>query len=118
MKRIIPLILCLLLLVACADKPEEPADKTRTPQSEKTEAPAPKPTRNPEAPSPSPFAPPFPFTHENYPRVDGSTATIPLIAAVESVLLGKPRSEITVNVRKTSGAYTALANSEADLLLV
>ena len=120
MKRIIPLILCLLLLAACAEKTEAPADKTRTPQSEKTEAPTPKPTPETENPSPppSPFVPPYPFTEENYPRVDGSTATIPLIAAVESVMLEKPRSEIAVNVRKTSGAYTALATGEADILLV
>ena len=60
----------------------------------------------------------FPFTEENYPRVDGSTATIPLIEAVECTLLGKARTEVTVNVSKTSGAYEALANNQADVLLV
>ena len=88
MKRFLPLMLCLLILAACADA----SDAARKP--------------------------PFTFTAENYPRVDGSTAAIPLIGAVESVLLNKSRSEITVNVRKTSGAYTALANNEADILFV
>ena len=60
----------------------------------------------------------FPFTEDNYPRVDGSTATIPLIEAVESLLLDKPRSEISVTVSKTSGAYLALAENRADVLLV
>lgn len=73
----------------------------------------------PEAsPSPMPAQKVFPFTAENYPRVDGSTATIPLIEAVECALLGKSRADVAVNVRKTSGAYVALANNEADILLV
>lgn len=60
----------------------------------------------------------FPFTLENYPVVDGSTATIPLIEAVQHVLLGTPRSEITVTVSKTNGAYRALMDGDADILLV
>ena len=60
----------------------------------------------------------FLFTEENYPRIDGSTATIPLIEAVECALLGKARTDVKVNVSKTSGAYEALATNKADLLLV
>jgi len=69
-------------------------------------------------PSATPSREEFPFTEENFPRIDGSTATIPLIEAVTSALLGKPRSEIDVNVNKTSGAYAALAQNDADILLV
>ena len=116
MKKILLLILCLIMLTACADTANKPAETTPAPTPAESTA-----TLPPETPAPTliPFTPDFfPFTEANYPRVDGSTATIPLIGAVESVLFGKPRSEISVNVRKTSGAYRALANNEADLLLV
>ena len=62
--------------------------------------------------------PPFEFTERNFPRIDGSTATIPIIEAVQSVLLQKPREEISVNVSKTSGAYIALFKGTADILFV
>jgi len=60
----------------------------------------------------------FTFTEENFPRIDGSTATIPLGEAIQSVLLGKPRSECGVSFSKTSGAYYALSVGAADLLMV
>lgn len=93
MKKLLWMVLCFVMLAGCAKVAEPP-------------------------PSPLPVEEAFPFTEENYPRVDGSTATIPLIEAVECALLGKPRAEVTVNVSKTSGAYVALANNEADILLV
>lgn len=81
----------------------------------KTQAPdIPEPPEPPNAPTQRAFD----FTAENYPLVDGSTATIPLIGAVESLLLDKPRAEVEVSVSKTSGAYIALANNQADVLLV
>lgn len=95
MKKLLLITLCFVMLAGCA-KVGKPG----------------------ESPSPLPEKEAFPFTAENYPRVDGSTATIPLIEAVECALLGKSRAEVTVNVRKTSGAYVALANGEADILLV
>ncbi|MCL2153413.1 MAG: substrate-binding domain-containing protein [Oscillospiraceae bacterium] len=62
----------------------------------------------------------FTFTAENMPIIDGSTATIPLISAVYSVLLGVPRSEADamVNVSGTDDAYSQLINGAADILLV
>ena len=105
MKKFLPLLLCLLLLTGC----------NKTPETTESESPA--PTIEPTA-SPAPEAERFPFTEENYPRVDGSTATIPLIEAVESVLLEKPRKEVTVSISKTSGAYEALAANRTDILLV
>lgn len=97
MKKFLLLMLCVTMLAGCT--------KVREPEAE-------------ESPSQLPEEERFPFTAENYPRVDGSTATIPLIGAVESALLQKPRAEGSVNVTKTSGAYVALANDEADILLV
>ena len=73
-------------------------------------------------PAATPTAPPandaFLFTEDNFPRIDGSTATIPLIEAVTCALLGLPRSEVSANVRKTGEAYAALARNDADILLV
>lgn len=67
----------------------------------------------PEASGPKAFA----FTKENMPVIDGSTATIPLISAVRSVLLGEER-EPDVRVSGTDNAYMKLMEKEADILLV
>ena len=68
----------------------------------------------------SPSAGAFSFTAENMPVIDGSTATIPLIEAVNSVLLGNPRGEAAqmVNISGTDSAYEKLIQGRADILLV
>jgi len=62
----------------------------------------------------------FTFTMDNMPLIDGSTATIPLIEAVYSVLLGIPREEaaLMVNTSGTDNAYDNLMWGEAEILLV
>ena len=67
--------------------------------------------------TPEPVQEGFAFTQENMPRIDGSTATIPLISAVRSVLLGIPR-ENDVRVSGTDNAYIKLIDGNADVLLV
>ena len=54
------------------------------------------------------------------PRIDGSTATIPLIGAVYAVLLGIPRAEADamVSVSGTDNAYDNLRRGSTDFLLV
>jgi phosphate transport system substrate-binding protein len=75
------------------------------------------------SPSPETTAPPSPtvngfkFTAENMPRMDGSTATIPLITAVRSVILGQPREE-DFKVSGTDKAYVQLIDGNTDMLLV
>ena len=77
-------------------------------------------------PSPAPPAdstpPPVPLRLEasEYPIVDGSTATIPLAAALRSAVTGMPMAEAEASIRhtKTSQSFFALARGEADLLLV
>ena len=103
MKKFLPILLCLVILGGCA-KPEKPETESVSP--------------SPPPPSSSQAEERSLFTEENYPRVDGSTATIPLIEAVQCALLGKSRADVTVNVSKTSGAYEALAGDKADVLLV
>lgn len=58
------------------------------------------------------------FTEENYPVIDGSTATIPLSEAFKAEFLGKDIKDVTVNHNKTHSAYVNLINGEADLILV
>lgn len=60
------------------------------------------------------------FTRENFPRLDGSTATVPLGEAIASVLLGESRENVAdlIHFSKTTGAYNALMAGEADLLVV
>ena len=58
------------------------------------------------------------YTDENYPEVDGSTATIPLAEAFEGNFKEKNIDEIEVNHSKTHQAYERLINKEVDLILV
>jgi len=66
-----------------------------------------------------PVTEPFVFTRENMPVIDGSTANIPLIEAVYSVLLGVPRDEAAqmVETSGTDNAYERLIWGGADFLL-
>ena len=107
MKRIFPLLFALTLLVGCS--PQDPAL-------------TPGPTSRPTIPAPESTAAPtqFRFTRETLPRLDGSTATVPLGQAVAAVLLGESREEVDdlIQFNKTSRAYYNLVDGEADLLLV
>ena len=58
------------------------------------------------------------FTEENYPRIDGSTATIPLSEAFKAEFLGIPLEEVSVVHNTTHHAYENLINGDADLILV
>jgi len=114
MKRISKRLLFLLMscalilgLAACGASGAASASP-----SEPTASVSPTPTVS-ESPSPEAFA----FTQENMPRIDGSTATIPLISAVRSVLLGIERED-DVTVSGTDNAYVNLIDGKTDVLLV
>lgn len=94
-----------LLLTGCQSVPEP--------------TPAPTPTAEPTAPA-TPAPGQFRFTRENFPRLDGSTATVPLGQAVAAVLLGENRESVNdlISFHKTSRAYYNLVDGEADLLIV
>ena len=94
-----------LLLAGCQSSPE-PVD---------TPAPTPEATA-PATPAPEQFR----FTRENFPRLDGSTATVPLGQAVAAVLLGESREGVgdLISFNKTSRAYYNLVDGGADLLIV
>ena len=58
------------------------------------------------------------FTVENYPRIDGSTATLPLAEAFKADFTGTSLEEIEVEHSKTHNAYVNLINGDTDLILV
>ena len=58
------------------------------------------------------------FTLENYPRIDGSTATLPLAEALKANFTGTDLEEIGVEHSRTHNAYVNLINGDTDLILV
>ena len=54
-----------------------------------------------------------------FPRLDGSTSTVPLGQAIASVLLGESREDVSdlVQFSKTTQSYRNLMNGSADLLI-
>lgn len=58
------------------------------------------------------------FTRENYPRIDGSTATIPLNLAFMENFTGQKIDPNSVTFNKTDPAYQNLIDGKTDLILV
>lgn len=60
------------------------------------------------------------MTKENFPIIDGSTATIPISEAVYQLATGATAEEAASDIvhTKTSNSYYRLMNKEADLLIV
>ncbi len=102
-----------LALTACTPaaqpSPSVPSDPV-SPSS------SPSPTAQPSDPEP----PGYPFSFDTLPRMDGSTANIPLISLVIQRLTGASAAEAdnAVKVTTTPNAYRALIAGETDLLLV
>lgn len=112
MKRRAALALTLLLLFcfsACGGKGPEPA-ATAAPAPQIAETPAPQATEAPRQ---------FVFTRGNFPRLNGSTAMVPLGQAIASVLLGETREEVAdlIDFSRTTQSYRQLMNGMADLLI-
>lgn len=105
MKRLIPVLLSVLLLLSACAATTEP-DNTPDPGLTL-------------APTGTSTAEPFVFTRENFPRLNGSTSTIPLAQAVASVLLGESRDEVAdlAQFSKTTASYRSLMAGESDLLI-
>lgn len=61
----------------------------------------------------------FRFTRENFPRLDGSTACLPMAEAVCSLLLGETRDQVQdlIHFNRTTQSFRNLMNGECDLLL-
>lgn len=104
------LIICLLL-AGCVYVPAE----REVPQDPKAEENGIDNTQQAQAPVCEPF-----LTLEDYPRMDGSTANLPLMAAVLSAATGMELSEAenTVDCTTTPWAWESLARGNSDILLV
>ena len=132
-KRIIAILLALLVslsLFSACQRPETTPEKEETTAEPTTGEPgttAPTETEpaettpsETEPPETDPYVPVRPedlhFQPEDYPVIDGSTATKPLAKAFQEALTGEKGVEI--NHSKTGKAYTKLVDGEADLILV
>lgn len=119
--RILALLLAFCLLLGCTPAPEHTpgTDDAGTgvsdgPSNEPEPDPQPEPTPDPE-PVPEPF-----LTVEEFPRMDGSTANLPLMAAVLSAATGMAleEAEKQVDCSTTANAWYNLAEGYTDILLV
>ena len=58
------------------------------------------------------------FTVDNYPKIDGSTATLPLAEAFKANFTKTDIKDVNVTHSKTHNAYVNLINGDTDLILV
>ena len=58
------------------------------------------------------------FSEEEYPKIDGSTATLPLAKSFKANFTGTDIENIDITHSKTHNAYVNLINKDADLILV
>jgi phosphate transport system substrate-binding protein len=109
---LLALVLALLLLAACTvpAAPAPSATPLPSPEEEAVLQPTPAPTPD--------TAPKYSFAE--YPMVDGSTANLPLMAAVLSRVTGMELADAEAHTAcsTTPYAYENLVNGTADLLLV
>ncbi|MDR0863135.1 MAG: substrate-binding domain-containing protein [Oscillospiraceae bacterium] len=108
MKRLLPLALIfILLLSACTTNTGTPSPAPASPTAAITESPA---------PSTAPARPELP---PDFPRIDGSTATIPLAEAIYAIKLGIAREEAAEMVlfNGTTTSYEQLFYGAADLVI-
>ncbi|MDR1735921.1 MAG: substrate-binding domain-containing protein [Oscillospiraceae bacterium] len=110
MRKLLCLVLLLPVLVSCTGTPA--VSPSENPSPTPSPAASPVPTT---APPPEPLV----FTEENFPRIDGSTATIPLAQTVYSSFLGKTWEQAgeMVDFNGTSQAWSWLYNKHTDLIL-
>lgn len=58
------------------------------------------------------------FSLENYPKIDGSTVTLPLAEAFKANFTGTDIKDVNISHSKTHNAYVNLINGDTDLILV
>lgn len=111
------LLAACMLLSACSttqpvEKTTDTSVATSQPPTSETRATIPPETTKPQTSAS--------FTKETYPKVDGSTATIPLSEAMASKLLELSKEEATKFIKhnQTHGAYVNLIEGKADIIFV
>jgi phosphate transport system substrate-binding protein len=119
-KLSLPLIAALLMFLAsCAI--QAPVQTSPDPSESPSAAVSPSDTEPAStAPSPPEAEDVFVFARDTFPRMDGSTSTIPLGQAVASVLLGAPRDQVAdlAIFNKTTQSFRNLMIGNADILIV
>lgn len=115
--RIVALLLALCLLLGCTPAPE-PIPDTDDAGTVVPDGPSNEPDPQPE-PDPEPVTEPF-LSVEEFPRMDGSTANLPLMAAVLSAATGMApeTAQKQVDCTTTANAWYNLAEGYTDILLV
>ena len=95
--------------------PTEPAISTVPTETEEVTV----PTETEEPTEPTEPAELFTFTRDNFPRLDGSTACLPMAEAVLSVLLGESRESVQdlIHFNRTTQSFRNLMSGDCDLLL-
>lgn len=113
--RALLLALAMALALGGCGAPQQPAVITVTPPAEDVRLATPLPASTMALPETQPF-----LSLDNYPRMDGSTANLPLMAAVMSAATGisLEEAQILTDCSTTPNAYFALADGAADILLV
>ena len=108
---ILVLVLTASLLAGCETGPQPGAASTEQPGAASTQTEPPASTAEP--------VPEFRFTREIFPRLDGSTACLPMAEAICSVLLGESREEVQdlIHFNRTTQSFRNLMGGECDLLL-
>ncbi len=144
MKRIVPIIIVLSMLLAlsaCGNtdagtepdvtepdvtepdttEPDTAEPDTAEPDTAEPDATEPDTTTEPDDTAAEPDAvPDFELTRENMPIIDGSTSTAPLAVAMCAELLGENEDEVQdlVNFNRTTQSYYNLIDGASDLLIV
>ncbi|MCL2628948.1 MAG: substrate-binding domain-containing protein [Oscillospiraceae bacterium] len=102
--KVLLIILSLALLLSACKKEEEPPDDNLPPMEDEV------PAEREE----------FSFSHDSFPRMDGSPVAAPLAQAVAAVMLGQSRQDVEERAifTRTSEAFRNLANDLCDILIV
>ena len=124
-------LLCALALLLCGCQNANPGTTvvpTERPTVVPTATPAetdppeatPEPTAEPTPEvTPEPTQPPFLFDRLNFPRLDGSTSTVPLGKAIASKLLGETPEQVAdlIHFSRTTESFRMLLYGFCDLLI-
>ena len=110
------LFVCTLIFLLCSCQPANTTTVTSVTTTLLTTA----PTTTVPTTTASPDIDPFSITLENYPVIDGSTATIPLAISLIKKITGcsDAVAEESIAFNTTDASYHALADGKSDLLLV
>lgn len=112
---LIVFIAAALVLASCAQSNASPSQTASAQPTMSVVSAAPA-----NLPDPGSWASSLSLSEEDYPRVDGSTATIPLAVYMRSKITGESLEDSTANTAfsTTGPSYIALSERRADLLVV